>query len=144
MSSRSWVVSSLVRPPEVLADEAPDLREALQRARQVGFRHVILDGTVILADRCREKTLSVHGEVIDLWYSGKAYSHGGNIQAVLAPDGLTLWISEAEPGSAHDITAARIHALPALYHAAASGCPLWPRPGRPRIRRRRHRHLHSR
>ena len=57
------------------------------------------------------------GQVIDLWYSGKA--HGGNIQAVLAPTGFPLWISDAEPGSLHDLTAARLHALPALYHAAA-------------------------
>ena len=28
-----------------------------------------------------------------------------------------------EPGSTHDITAARIHALPALYPAAAAGLP---------------------
>ena len=36
----------------VLADEAPDLRAALERARAEGFLHVILDGTVIPADRC--------------------------------------------------------------------------------------------
>jgi hypothetical protein len=56
----------------VLADQAPDLHQALERARQEGFSHVILDGTVIPADRCREKTLSVRGEAIDAWYSGKA------------------------------------------------------------------------
>jgi hypothetical protein len=113
----------------VLADEAPDLREALERARDEGLSHVILGGTVIAADRCREKTLSVRGEVIDLWYSGKAHSHGGNIQAVIAPDGFPLWVSEAEPGSVHDITAARIHALPALYRAAAAGLPALAGPG---------------
>jgi hypothetical protein len=61
----------------------------------------------------------VKGQVIDLWYSGKAHTHGGNIQAVMAPDGFPLWVSPVEPGSVHDITAARTHALPALYHAAA-------------------------
>jgi hypothetical protein len=81
---------------------------------------VILDGAVIPADRCRQKTVSVRGEVIDLWYSGKAHTHGANIQAVIAPDGFPLWVSQAEPGSVHDLTAARLHALPALYHAAAS------------------------
>lgn len=105
----------------VLADQAPDLHQALERARQEGFSHVILDGTVIPADRCREKTLSVRGEAIDLWYSGKAHVHGGNIQAVIAPDGFPLWVSEVEPGSVHDISAARIHVLPALYRAAAAG-----------------------
>ena len=73
--------------------------------------HVILDGAVIPADRCREKTVSVQGEVIDVWHSGKAHAHGGNIQAVTAPDGLgVLWVSLVEPGSVHDITAARIYA----------------------------------
>ena len=93
----------------VLAEQAPDLREALERARSGGFPHVILDGKIVPADRCREKTISVRGEVIDLWYSGKAHTHGGNIQAVFAPDGFPLWVSPAEPGSVHDITAALQH-----------------------------------
>jgi DDE superfamily endonuclease len=105
----------------VLAGQAPDLHQALERARQEGLSHVILDGTVIPADRCREKTLSVRGEAIDVWYSGKAHVHGGNIQAVMAPDGFPLWVSTVEPGSVHDISAARIHVLPALYRAAAAG-----------------------
>jgi hypothetical protein len=56
----------------VLAAQAPGLRETLERARDEGHSHVILDGKVVPADRCREKTISVRGEVIDLWYSGKA------------------------------------------------------------------------
>lgn len=40
-----------------------------------------------------------------------------------APDGTPLWVSDVEPGSVPDITAARIHALPALYKAAAQGLP---------------------
>jgi hypothetical protein len=107
----------------VLAQQAPGLAEALERARSEGLPHVILDGTVIPCDRCKEPAVSVKGEVIDLWYSGKAHCHGGNVQAVTAPDGFPLWVSEAEPGSVHDLTAARIHALPALYHAAANGLP---------------------
>ena len=90
---------------------------------------MILDGTIISADRCREKTVSVQGELIDVWYSGKAHTHGGNIQAVIAPDGFPLWVSVSEPGSVHDITAARIHALPALYRAAATGLPTLADPG---------------
>jgi DDE superfamily endonuclease len=103
----------------VLADQAPDLREALERAREEGLSHVILDGKVIPCDRCKEPSVSVKGEVIDVWYSGKAHAHGGNVQAVTAPDGFPLWVSEVEPGSVHDLTAARAHALPALYRAAA-------------------------
>ena len=113
----------------VLAEQAPDLREALQRARDEGLPHVILDGTVIPADRCQEPAISVKGDVIDLWYSGKAHAHGGNIQAVLAPDGFPLRVSGAEPGSVHDLTAARTHALPALYRAAATGLPTLADPG---------------
>jgi DDE superfamily endonuclease len=105
----------------VLAARAPDLRQALDRARQEGLPHVVLDGTLIRADRCREKTPGANGRDIDLWYSGKARSHGGNVQAVLAPGGFPLWVSDAEPGSVHDLPAARAHALPALYAAAAAG-----------------------
>jgi len=60
---------------------------------------------------------------------GKAHTHGGNIQAVLAPDGFPLWVSPVEPGSVHDITAARRHALPALYRAAARGLATLAEPG---------------
>jgi DDE superfamily endonuclease len=113
----------------VLAAEAPGLPEALARARGEGEAFVILDGKIIPADRCRQKTTSVKGEAIDLWYSGTAHRHGGNVQAVFGPAGFPLWISPAEPGSVHDITAARIHALPALYRAAADGLPALADPG---------------
>jgi DDE superfamily endonuclease len=113
----------------VLAAEAPELREALERAEDAGFSHVILDGKIIACDRCKEPTLSVKGEVIDLWYSGKAHAHGGNVQAVLAPGGFPLWVSDVQPGSVHDLTAARTHALPALYRAAAADLPTLADPG---------------
>jgi DDE superfamily endonuclease len=90
---------------------------------------VILDGKIIPCDRCKEPARSFKGEAIDLWYSGKAHTHGGNIQAVLAPDGFPLWVSGVEPGSVHDITAARLHALPALYRAAAEGLATLADPG---------------
>jgi hypothetical protein len=113
----------------VLAEQAPELAEALERAKDKGLAHVILDGKIIPCDRCKEPAVSVKGQVIDLWYSGKAHTHGGNIQAVLAPDGFPLWLSPAEPGSVHDITAARAHALPALYQAAAADLPTLADPG---------------
>ena len=113
----------------VLAAEAPELREALERAKDAGFSHVILDGKIIACDRCKEPALSVKGEVIDLWYSGKAHAHGGNVQAVLAPGGFPLWVSDVQPGSVHDLTAARTHALPALYRAAAADLPTLADPG---------------
>ena len=127
--SRATAYRYLEEVTAVLAGQAPGLRQALERASDEGVSHVILDGAVIPADRCRQKTVSVRGEVIDLWYSGKAHTHGANIQAVSAPDGFPLWVSQAEPGSVHDLTAARLHALPALYHAAASGLPALADPG---------------
>ncbi len=50
----------------VLAEQAPDLREALERAKDKGFSHLILDGKIIPCDRCKEPAVSVRGEVIDL------------------------------------------------------------------------------
>lgn len=101
----------------VLAEQAPDLHEALRQAKRDGLAHVILDGKIFSADRLAEKTTSAKGKQIDRWYSGKAREHGGNIQALLAPDGFPLWVSDVEPGSVHDLTAAREHILGALYWA---------------------------
>ncbi|ASQ92070.1 transposase family protein [Streptomyces sp. 11-1-2] len=39
------------------------------------------------------------------------------------PSGDLLWVSDVEPGSTPDITAARHHPLPALYRAARDGLP---------------------
>jgi hypothetical protein len=64
-----WYVDEVIM---VLAEQAPDLRQALERAKDEGLGHVILDGKVIPCDRCKEPAVSVKGEVIDLWYSGKA------------------------------------------------------------------------
>ena len=88
-----------------------------------GTPFVILDGKLFSTDRLDEQVTSVNGEAIDAWYSGKHHRPGGNVQAVIRPDGLPLWASQAEPGHVHDITAARVHALPALYRAAALGMP---------------------
>lgn len=107
----------------VLAERAPELTEALQRVQAEGWSHVILDGKVVDTDRCAAKTISRVGEDIDLWYSGKRHDFGGNIQAVMRPDGFPVWVSPVEPGSTHDLTAARTHALGALYAAAARGLP---------------------
>jgi hypothetical protein len=103
----------------VLAGQAPDLHEALLRAHEEGLAYLILDGKVFDSDRCAERTTSVKGEQIDLWYSGKAHTHGGNIQALCAPTGLPLWVADIEPGSVHDLVAARDHVLVALYWAAS-------------------------
>jgi hypothetical protein len=38
----------------VLAEQAPDLHEALRQAQEDGWAYVILDGKVFSADRCLE------------------------------------------------------------------------------------------
>ncbi len=96
---------------DVLAAQAPDLREALERAEHDGLPHLILNGKVVDTDRLHLKTLSTKGKTIDLWYSGKTHDSGGNIQAIFAPGGLPLWVSDVLPGKVHDITAARAHVL---------------------------------
>ena len=103
----------------VLAEQAPDLHDVLDRCRREGMTHVILDGTLITSDRLA----GVRDNGNDLWFSQKHKAFGGNVQFLSAPDGTPLWVSDVEPGSTPDITAARIHALPALYKAAAEGLP---------------------
>ncbi|QUQ67092.1 transposase [Kutzneria sp. CA-103260] len=103
----------------VPATPAPDLHDALRQAKASGATHLVLDGKLFAADRFGEKATSVKGERIDAWYSGKAHDHGGNCQVVMAPDGFPLWASDVEPGSTHDLTAAREHVLGVLYWAAS-------------------------
>jgi hypothetical protein len=71
------------------------------------------------ASRLSEQVISVKGKLIDAWYYGKAHEHGGNIQALSALDGFPLWVSAVEPGSTHNLTAARVHVLAALYWASS-------------------------
>lgn len=104
---------------DVLADQAPDLHEVLDCCRSKAMTHVILDGTLIESDRVAG--LRENGN--DLWFSQKHKAFGGNVQFLAAPDGTPFWVSDVEPGSTPDITAARIHALPALYKAAVAGLP---------------------
>ncbi|HEX4701491.1 MAG TPA: transposase family protein [Pseudonocardiaceae bacterium] len=103
----------------VLAEQAPDLHDALNQAKADDLPFVILDGKVFSTDRCGEKTTSVKGKQIDLWFSGKVHEPGGNMQALSAPNGVPLWVSDVEPGSVHDLAAAREHVLGGLYWAAS-------------------------
>ncbi len=97
---------------EVLAAKAPSLREALDKAVEQGLPYLILDGTLISSDRCADKKTSKKGREIDKWYSGKAHEPAGNVQALAAPRGIPLWVSDVLPGSTHDLTAARELVLP--------------------------------
>ena len=97
---------------EVLAAKAPTLREALEKAAEQGLPYLILDGTLISADRCADKKTSKKGKEIDKWYSGKAHQPAGSVQALASPGGVPLWVSDVLPGSTHDLTAARGLVLP--------------------------------
>jgi hypothetical protein len=97
---------------EVLAAKAPTLRAALDKAVDQGLPYLILDGTLISSDRCAGKKTSKKGREIDRWYSGKAHHPAGNVQALSAPGGIPLWVSDVLPGSIHDLTAARELVLP--------------------------------
>jgi hypothetical protein len=115
----------------VLQRQAPDLRDALERARAQGLAYLVLDGKVVDCDRVTETKISRKGWEIDAWYSGKTSDFGGLIQALMAPGGIPLWVSQALPGSVHDITAARelvlailgpyLHDLPVLADGGYDG-----------------------
>ncbi len=114
---------------DVLAARAPDLHDALQRGHDEGWPYIILDGKIVDTDRLRVKTVSRKGKTIDAWYSGKTRDFGANIQALFRPDGLPGWLSPVEPGSTHDLTAAREHLTAALWAAAGKGMPTLADPG---------------
>ena len=104
----------------VLAAQAPDLHEALQEVAEQGWSHVVVDGKLLRTDRCAETTTSVKGETINAWYSGKHRAPGGNVQAVIRPDGQPIFVSEVGPGHLHDLTVARnTDVIGALNWAAA-------------------------
>jgi hypothetical protein len=104
----------------VLAATCPDLHHALRRAATEGYPYVILDGKVFRTDRCAATTIGQRKKrPVHVWYSGKHRCFGGNIQAVIRPDGLPLWTSPVTAGRLHDSTAAHHHGIyAALYWAA--------------------------
>lgn len=108
----------------VLSAQAPDLHEALEQVAEHGWSHVVLDGTVIRTDRCAETTVSTKGETINAWYSGKHRAPGGNVQAVIRPDGLPVWVSQVAPGHRHDLTVARDTDVVGALNWAASALEL--------------------
>jgi len=120
--SRATAYRYLDEVVSVLAEQAPDLREALGARQGQGLLapdpgredHPMrpVQGTSRQRPRPGHRPCGTRA---------RRMLTAGNVQAVLAPDGFPLWVSQVEPGSAHDITAARAHALPALYPAAAAG-----------------------
>ncbi|MFJ7236261.1 transposase family protein [Streptomyces olivaceus] len=100
----------------VLADHAPDLSTALERAAAAGYTHLNLDGTVIRTDR----VAAPGPNGADLWWSGKHKHHGGNVQVISTPDGWPVWVSPVRPGREHDTTCARAHGLIAALNRLAA------------------------
>jgi len=91
----------------------------LPEVAEQGWSHVVVDGKLIRAD-CAETTTSVKGETINAWYSGKHRAPGGNVQAVIRPDGLPIWVSDVAPGHLHDLTVARDAGVIGALNWAAS------------------------
>ena len=101
------------------AAQAAELHEALAKAQDDHLPYVTLDGTSIPTDRVAERTEAGN----HAWYSGKHKRFGNSVPVIADPNGFPLWTSPVEPGSTHDITAARAHCLGALYPVAAKGLP---------------------
>lgn len=118
--SRATAYRYVAEAITVLCEQAADLHSALQRVADEGWSHVILDGKLFATDRLAETTTSVKGETIDAWYSGKHRDFGANIQAIMRPDGLPIWTSDALPGHLHDLTCAHHHDITAALYWAAS------------------------
>jgi hypothetical protein len=118
--SRATAYRYVTEGIQALIAQAPDLHEALTRVADEGWSHVILDGKLFTTDRLAETTTSVKGDAIDAWYSGKHRDFGANIQALMRPDGLPIWTSDALPGHLHDLTCAHLHDIPAALYWAAS------------------------
>jgi hypothetical protein len=93
----------------LLAARAPKLRTAVRAAQKTGYAYVVLDGTLIAADRVAADRP---------FYSGKHKRHGMNLQVIASPDGSILWVSGALPGSVHDKNAEWIWGVLAELEAA--------------------------
>jgi len=99
----------------VLSDQAPDLQEALEKAKDEEIAYLILDGKVVECDRVAGTKISKKGKEIGASYSGKTHDFGGNVQALMGPNGVPRWISDVFPGSEHDLTVARELVLAILW-----------------------------
>ena len=93
----------------LLAARAPKLRTAVRDAKKTGYAYVVLDGTLIAADRVAADRP---------FYSGKHKRHGMNLQVIASPTGNILWVSGALPGSVHDKKAEWIWGVLAELEAA--------------------------
>ncbi len=91
---------------QLLSARSPKLATTLRKARKDGLRHLILDGTLICADRVKAD---------QPYYSMKHRTHGMNVQVIAGPNCAVIWTSGTLPGKTHDLTAARIWGIPAIW-----------------------------
>ena len=75
--------------------------------------YLILDGEVVDADRCREKTTSREGKTIDCGF-GEDAGFRREYPALFYPSGIPLWVSDVLAGNVHDLAAARENVLGVL------------------------------
>lgn len=90
----------VIETVEILADQAPNLHDALASVKP--WQHVIVDGTLIPINRVAAD---------EPYYSQKHKRHGMNVQVIATANGTPLWFSRALPGRTHDLTAARAHGI---------------------------------
>ncbi len=93
----------------LLTARSPKLHKALREASQAGHAYMVIDGTLIPADRVAADRP---------FYSGKHRRHGMNLQVIASPDGDIVWVPGPLPGAVHDLTAARIWGIPRELAAA--------------------------
>jgi hypothetical protein len=69
---------------DVIAAQAPELHDVLERPHAAGLPFVYLDGTLIPTDRVAARAEGGH----HLWYSGKHHAFGGTVQVLFDPTGF--------------------------------------------------------
>jgi hypothetical protein len=92
---------------DVIAAHAPEPPEVLAHGLDQDRAFVCLDATLIPSTRSSAPSEAGH----DVWYSGEHQRHGADVQIVRGPTGYPERVSDVGPGSTHDVTAARTHAL---------------------------------
>jgi hypothetical protein len=124
--SRATAYRYIDEAVDVLAEQAPTLAEALERALADGVPYVIGDGKVFTTDAVAETAQSAKGTEFHLWYSGRKRGYGANVQAVMLPRGLPIWTGPAQPASVATSTPPASTPCPTSTAPPASTCPPCP------------------
>jgi hypothetical protein len=86
-----------------LAARSPKLRRAMAAAKEAGYAHVVIDGTLIPTDRVAAGRP---------FCSGKHHRHGMNPQVIASPDGAIVGWASAISGLSTPAPAVRSSILP--------------------------------